>query len=271
MSAANVLSIHALEDLKAALTRFSSEGQEVLDAAAQEIRRTLDWLVERQNHWQVEVRRRQEIVAQARASLARCQASGFYDREGHYHPPDCSRQERALLEAQRYLAEAEAELRNAQQWMQKVQQAVSEYQREAQRLAQLVSSELPKASAFLQRKINDLERYRAVTIAPTSAQIPISSPPATTIYKVEGIPWAEHQAILKKMEEGLPITVDELNKLKQPISDLQTETSQDDNNWVQQLLDSERYREAMRGSREAKDLRDALFALAKALKYWHKS
>ena len=59
---ANVLAIHALDELRSALGAFSSEAQQVLGAAAQEIQRTQDWLAERQAHWQREVRRREDIL-----------------------------------------------------------------------------------------------------------------------------------------------------------------------------------------------------------------
>lgn len=81
-ASANVQSIQALDDLRAALGRFQEQAQEALAASEQEIRRTLDWLNERRNHWQSEVRRRQAAVAQAQAALSRCQASGSHDKDG---------------------------------------------------------------------------------------------------------------------------------------------------------------------------------------------
>ncbi len=76
---ANVLAIHALDELKGALARFGGEAREALEAVEREIRRTLEWLEERHTHWQREVRRRQEDVHRARAALERCQASARYD------------------------------------------------------------------------------------------------------------------------------------------------------------------------------------------------
>jgi hypothetical protein len=72
MSSAHVLSIQALEEFKGHLTRFNAQAQEILNATEIEIRRTLDWLQERLNYWRNEVRRRQEILAQAERALAAC-------------------------------------------------------------------------------------------------------------------------------------------------------------------------------------------------------
>ncbi|MFQ5856284.1 MAG: DUF6782 family putative metallopeptidase [Anaerolineae bacterium] len=166
---ANVLAIHALDELKGALARFGGEAREALEAAEREIRRTLEWLEERHAHWQREVRRRQEEVQRAQAALARCQASGYYDREGRYHPPNCSAYEHALLQARRRLREAEAELQNVRQWSRQVQQTASDYQRQAQRLEAMLNDDLPKATALLDRKSTDLRLYTMVPAPSGSA------------------------------------------------------------------------------------------------------
>ena len=160
-ASANVRSIQSIDDLKASLTRFGGEAQEALSAADQEIRRTMDWLQERLNHWRNEMQRRQQAVRLAEVALARCEASDTRDQ-----PAYCGAYERALLDAKVRLAEAEAELRNVQQWTRLVQQSVADYQVQAQRLATMLGSDLPKATALLGRKVADLQAY--VTIAAPS-------------------------------------------------------------------------------------------------------
>jgi len=269
-SSANVQSIQALEDLKGALGRFSGEAQEALGAAEQEIRRTLDWLHERLNHWQNEVRRRQEEVRQAMDALRRCQASGYSDRDGHYHAPDCSAYERALRQAQARLEEAERELRNVQHWTRQVEQAAGDYHVQARRLQQLAATENQKAQAFLERAIGDLERYMAVAPPPVSGMAASSMPtPAAIAHSAApGFTWAERMAVLKRWEAGEPITSEELQRLQKPITDLQEGTVAADESWLNQILESERYMEAMRDSREAADLRDAVQAALEAINYW---
>lgn len=161
---ANVLSIQALEDLRAAIKRFSSEAQESLNAAALEIRRTQDWLTERRAYWQREVQRRQEILRRVEAALAACRASGYRDaRTGAYYEPPCTAQREAVLQAQVRLRESEAELRNVQEWTRLVQQMAADYQTQARRLAGLLGTDLPKATALLGRKIAALHSYAAMS------------------------------------------------------------------------------------------------------------
>ena len=165
MPSAQVLSIQALEAFKGHLTRFNAQAQEILNATEIEIRRTLDWLQERLNYWRNEVRRRQEILAQAERALAACRAGGWYDKNGYYHEPPCTAQWDAVRRARTYLAEAEAELRTVQEWTRLVERQAEEYHRQAQRLKAWLDGELPKANAFLERKLATLHAYMAMGIA----------------------------------------------------------------------------------------------------------
>jgi len=167
-SGANVQAIQALDDLKGGLNRFAGEAQEVLQAAEQALRQTEEWLQERLNHWQNEVQRRQEEVRRAEAALAHCRASGYRDRDGHYHAPDCSACEQAVFQARARLREAEAELRNVQEWLRMVGEAATAYRLQARRLGWQLAMDLPRADAFLERKIAELQAYLAVS-APAGA------------------------------------------------------------------------------------------------------
>jgi len=204
---ARVQSIRALEDLKGALSRFVSEAQEALQAAEQEIRRTEEWLQERLAHWRNEVQRRQEKVRRTEAALARCQASGYHDREGRYHAPDCSTYEHTLRQAQIRLREAETELRNVQRWMKAVGDAVAAYRTQAQRLGRLIA-DLPKADAFLGRKIAELQAYLAVAAPPGQMGVMPSVPPsqpAAGIAQVQGAQWntVGQPGEVQKLQDGL--------------------------------------------------------------------
>jgi hypothetical protein len=161
-------------------------------------------LQERLNHWQNEARRRQEEVRRAAAALARCQASGYTDRDGRYHAPDCTAYERALQQAQRRLQEAEMELANVRRWLAQVQQAIGDYELQARRLATQLAGDLPKASALLGRKIATLQAYMSSGV-PASDGLPLLSDP----FAASAISDASAQAlfrdkmtILSRVERG---------------------------------------------------------------------
>ncbi|GIK71670.1 MAG: hypothetical protein BroJett021_06580 [Chloroflexota bacterium] len=154
MSDVTVRSIDALEELQAGLIRYADQTQATLDAVQREVQRTLDWLDERVQHWQNEVRRSQEMVQQAALAYQRCMASG--DRE---HPPACGHLEAAVYEARRRLAQVEAEARMAAEARKAVLAEVESYRREAGRLRALVQDDTPKAVETLRYKVSALRSY----------------------------------------------------------------------------------------------------------------
>jgi chromosome segregation ATPase len=247
---ANVRAIQTFDDLKGALARFGAEACQALAAADLGIRQTLDWLQERLNHWQNEVQQRQEEVRRAEAALARCRASGYRDRDGHYHAPDCSAYERAVFQARARLREAETELANVRRWLAQVQQAVREYEIQARRLQELATTHTDRARAFLGRAQNRLEQYLAVApvAAPSAVAASPEQPGLSPAVSTLGITWAEKKAILARLDAGQQITPEDWQRLQQPISDLQTSTLAQDEVWVRQLLESPRYAEIMRDS-----------------------
>lgn len=195
MAQANVLAIHALEELRAALSRFADEAQQALASAAQEARRIQDWLAERQAHWQREVRRREEILRQAEAALRRCQDTVYYDPEtGRSYRPDCSGYEMQALRARTYLAEAQAELESVIRWARLVQQTAADYERQAQRLASQLAHDLPKATALLSRSLAALQLYAAMRPFSAESTATASAAPAPLSGASETVPsgqWVE--------------------------------------------------------------------------------
>lgn len=149
-----VREIDALEDLQTGLIRYADQAQAALAAIAREVQRTLEWLEERQRHWRAEVQRGREEEHRARAAYQRCLSSGDAD-----HPPQCDREEQALYEARRRLAQAEAEERMATQARQAVQAEAEAYARDANRLRATLQSETVKSVEVLRHKVTVLRSY----------------------------------------------------------------------------------------------------------------
>lgn len=140
-TSAHVLAISALDDLRSGLLRFDAEAREVFEAAAAEIRRTLDWLAERRAYWEREVRLCEQEVARALAVYERCRSAVWRDAQGRTYIPPCIAEGEALRRARARLEAARKELQNVVEWTRRVQQAADEYQRQAQRLAALLEGE----------------------------------------------------------------------------------------------------------------------------------
>ncbi|HEX9029859.1 MAG TPA: hypothetical protein VF823_11845, partial [Anaerolineales bacterium] len=100
MPAANIHSINLLDELKSALSRFSSETLDAMDATERTTWQVLEWLQERLNHWHGELERQQTVLSSAESALASCQATQSYNAQtGQTYIPDCSRYQEAVLNA----------------------------------------------------------------------------------------------------------------------------------------------------------------------------
>jgi hypothetical protein len=177
----NVAAVESLEDLAAGLAAYRAEATAVLEAVHAEIQRTFQWLADRATYWRGEIHRREVVQQRAMSALRQCQNSGYTDRDGHYHAPDCSAYQTAVLHAQVAVADGKANLQSVQKWTELVQGGVASYQREADRLRTQLGDGLPRAIASLQRNVADLQSYLAITTSsgggPTSTWIPFFTSP----------------------------------------------------------------------------------------------
>lgn len=163
MRGADVQSIQALADLRAALLRFGADTEAALHAMDAEVRRTLEYLGERERHWQVKVRAAEEEYRRAQAALARCQAGGWVDpKTGQRVIPPCPAEHAWVERAWKVLAEARARLREVQEWRRLVERSAEEYQRQARRMATWLREELPKAGSLLEHKASILQAYTSI-------------------------------------------------------------------------------------------------------------
>jgi len=155
--AARVTSIETVQDFRTDLCEFGKDVKDSLCAADLHIRRTFDWLTERQKHWQKEVRVRHEEWLRAKSELTRRKEM---KRQGI--APGTADQEKAFHIAQARLREAEDKVANCKRWQPLLQHAVHEYNGPTRLLSGFVDTELMQALALLDRKLEALEAYLAV-------------------------------------------------------------------------------------------------------------
>jgi chromosome segregation ATPase len=157
MASAQVHSLEKLLDFQAALATYRHQAQEALTSIELEIRRAHSWLDERQALWQVEVRRAEETVFKAKQDLANRRMMRIGER-----PADTTEQEVALAKAMERLRHAEQKLAACRRWLRELPDAISEYQGHACNCQSLLEGDIPRMTAFLDRKMDLLEAYAQV-------------------------------------------------------------------------------------------------------------
>ncbi len=158
MSQAEVRSIDALRDFRAALAVYGDDVLAALGAVDAEIRRTGQWLSQdRPYYWQEQIKRRRERVAAIRADLFRLKLQ----KTPEHHPSLAEPKERLRL-AEAALQDAEKRLTLTRKWQPALNQAVLEYHGAVQRLKDAASIDVPRATALLTRIVEALEAYLQV-------------------------------------------------------------------------------------------------------------
>jgi hypothetical protein len=157
---AQVQSLEKLLDFQASLATFAHHAQEALSSIDMDIRRTQDWLEERHQFWHAEVRRAEEEVFKAKQELARRRLMRIGDR-----PADTTEQEVNLARVMHRFNHAEQKRAACRRWLRDLPEAINEYQGRAVTYQTILESDVPRMSAFLDRKMDVLEAYAQVSAA----------------------------------------------------------------------------------------------------------
>lgn len=157
-SQATVLSVEALKHFRSALALYGEETLAALGAVDAEVRRTVLWLEQnRPGYWQDQIKRRRELVSQARGEVFRKKLQQRPD----YTPP-MSEQLANLRQAEASLQEAEKRLTLVRKWQPRLQHAVLEYHASVQRIKDLAAGDIPNAALLLGRIVDAIEAYLRV-------------------------------------------------------------------------------------------------------------
>ncbi|MES1213540.1 MAG: hypothetical protein ABUL64_03055 [Singulisphaera sp.] len=168
---AHVKSVEAIEAFRAALCLFGEEAEQSLASIQAEIDDFVEWLeVEQIKFWRAEVRRREQLVADAKADLHRC-LSATVDA---HHTPSCYQEKKVLDAAKKRLHEAEDKLALVRRWIPVVRQAAMEYRMKVEPLRSSLSGDLPAAAGYLANSVDRLHEY--LSLEPPSGTFPANGP-----------------------------------------------------------------------------------------------
>jgi hypothetical protein len=158
---ARVDSFAMLRQFRAALTNFASIAAVALDEADTDIQRTLLWLREdRHRHWKAIVQTRAEQYTRAKLALKQREV---LDRAIAGTRSSCVDEKKALKIAEKRLQEAEHKFRLVGQWSRQLEKEALDYKGTVQGLINAIETEIPNACARLDKIVDSLEAYVALT------------------------------------------------------------------------------------------------------------
>jgi hypothetical protein len=154
-STANITSIDALTNFRAALLRFADDAEAALMTLDMEGRRPVAWVeVDRARYWPQQARKASDAVAEARLALERCELRVSGD-----DPRYCYDERKALEKAKRRLRLAEEKIQAVRRWRPKMHKEFEEFQVQIARFRRYLESNLPQAVAAMERMAAALNRY----------------------------------------------------------------------------------------------------------------
>ena len=151
---ANLTSIEAIANLKAALVEFSASASDALVQLGIEARRPEAWIEQdRAHYWPRQVQRASDAVSEARLALQRCELTIDGSERS------CYDERKALEKAKRRLNEAEAKVAAVRRWRVEIRKEIEAFEVQAAKLQQYLESDFSRGLAALDRMADALARY----------------------------------------------------------------------------------------------------------------
>lgn len=159
---ANITSVDAIAAFRAALIVFVGKVRPLLEETSGEIVRTRQWLEEDQRrHWDNQFRLRWRKLEEARAELFNATLSKLQEAS--------SLHTMAVQRADRAVRECEAKRAALRKWSRDLGDKTDPLLKQAAQFETYLTTELPRAIAYLDRVLETLEAYAGIAAAKKEA------------------------------------------------------------------------------------------------------
>ena len=167
---AQVTSVDAIELFRSSLILFLTKARPTLEEVSADVLRTRMWPEnDQRDHWDREMRRRRRDLEQAQGEL-------FSARLSQLQKPSAA-QYMAVHRAQQAVREAEEKKRVLKKWTREIGNRTEPLVKLVDQLHGFLSTDMPKAVAYLAEVVQTLQAYAEVRPSAATASVPI---PATT-------------------------------------------------------------------------------------------
>jgi BMFP domain-containing protein YqiC len=157
-NSANVTSVDALITFRAAWIELQEKILQAISTTEGEITAAFRYLEQQQQYWKIEVTKRHEFYVQAKLILNRKELGRTFG-----HKVDTTVAEEDVRKAKARWQSAEQRAEHVRKWKPRLEYAVREYLGPRQGLSVQAETEMVKALAFLDQKIDALEKYLALS------------------------------------------------------------------------------------------------------------
>jgi len=152
--AANVKSLESLQEFRTALIKFIDKAKRSISTSDGEVQRMSMWLETSQpTHWIQQVRKSEELLAQAKSELFRATLSQPDNPRG---PTD---QIRLVKKREAEIKYANEMLEKTKKWSRRFERMQHEYRSGLSHLSSALDGELQKVGVQLENSIRSLEAY----------------------------------------------------------------------------------------------------------------
>jgi hypothetical protein len=152
---ANLTSLDALRNFRAALVKFASDVEAALVTLELEARRPVEWIEDdRSRYWPQQARKASDLVSEARLALERREVR-ISGEDARY----CYDERKALEKAKRRLQFAEEKTQATRRWRAQMHKETEEFDVQIAKLKRYLESDLVRAIATLDRMSAALDRY----------------------------------------------------------------------------------------------------------------
>jgi hypothetical protein len=152
---AKITSVEAIESFRAALVLFLSQARPALEEVSGEVTRCAGWLQHDQRRfWETEMRKRHKKLEEAQQELFSAKMSNFQESTALH--------QMAVQRWQRSVREAEEKLAILKKWDRELENRSQPLLKQAEQLQTFLTTEMPKAIAYLAQVVKTLDAYTGV-------------------------------------------------------------------------------------------------------------
>ena len=151
---ANVRSIDAISDCRAALIKYIPAARVTLGEARSDVLRTQQWVDAKKIEWKNRLKKCNQLFANARSDLERAKIA-----RPDAHPTMFTDQLRAIEKAKRNVEECEEKLKMNARWARELERESMLFQGSLQRLSRIIDGDLEKGVAWMASLLDHLSNY----------------------------------------------------------------------------------------------------------------